>query len=246
MKSVGAIATASESGHSRDRPARLRSRCLGPPFSEAPARKSGPRRRHILGGRQHPPDSRRAPTAAQGRASLQECGVACGGHAEGRPGSMADAFTRRPRRDLRLPRWLRPASAHRREGGQRAGARRGRCPLRRGTNICAPWTCAEASRSRRGKAASTISWREDCGRRCWRSSMAMLGSSAPSGWRGQGLRSNAVASTNFGISSARRRSTCSPRSATTSIASCTRPLLTRPALLRRPSSARGSSAAQTS
>ncbi len=28
---------------------------------------------------------------------------------EGRPGSVADAFARRPRRDLRLPRWLRPA-----------------------------------------------------------------------------------------------------------------------------------------
>src|SRR6267378_2321652 len=44
---------------------------------------------------------------------------------------MADPLAHRPRRDLRLPRWLRSASAQRREGGQRAGAGCGRCPLRR-------------------------------------------------------------------------------------------------------------------
>src|SRR4029453_1121330 len=43
-KSDVATATASGNGHSRDRPARLRSRFRGPPCSEAPARKSGPRR----------------------------------------------------------------------------------------------------------------------------------------------------------------------------------------------------------
>src|SRR5215813_7413801 len=39
---------------------------------------------------------------------------------KGRPGGMADAFTRRPRRDLCLPRWLRSARAECREGGQRS------------------------------------------------------------------------------------------------------------------------------
>src|SRR2546422_5523468 len=40
--------------------------------------------------------------AAQGRAPLEERGVARHRHAEGWPGGVADAFTRRPRRDLRL------------------------------------------------------------------------------------------------------------------------------------------------
>src|SRR3989454_294770 len=44
---------------------------------------------------------------------------------------VANTLAHRPRRDLRLPRWLRSASAQRREGGQRTGAGCGRCPLRR-------------------------------------------------------------------------------------------------------------------
>src|SRR2546425_5369284 len=40
-------------------------------------------------------------------------------------------------------------------------------------SICSPWSCAGASRSQRGRAVSTISSREDCGRRCWRSSTVM-------------------------------------------------------------------------
>jgi hypothetical protein len=50
---------------------------------------------HTWGG-QHPPDSQCAPTAAQDRSPLEERGVACRSHLEGRSGGMADAFARRP------------------------------------------------------------------------------------------------------------------------------------------------------
>jgi transposase-like protein len=67
---------------------------------------------------------------------------------------------------------------------------------------------------------------------------------APSGWCGRGPRCNAVASINCATWSGKRRSTRSPRSATTSTASSTRPMLMRPVLLTRPSSARGPSGAR--
>src|SRR5687767_15108127 len=50
-----------------------------------------------------------------------------------------------------------------------------------GANSSSPWSCAQASRSRRGRGASTISSRAGCRRRCWRSSTAMPGCGAPSG-----------------------------------------------------------------
>jgi transposase-like protein len=61
---------------------------------------------------------------------------------------------------------------------------------------------------------------------------------------GRGRPRNAVVSTSSAISSVGRPSTCWPRFATTSIASCTLAMLTPPALLTRPSSARGPSAAR--
>src|SRR5437773_2106359 len=55
------------------------------------------------------------------------------------------------------------------------------CPT--GTGICSPSNCAGASRSRHGKAASTISSHEGCERRCWRSSTVTPGCDAPAGRR---------------------------------------------------------------
>ena len=53
--------------------------------------------------------------------------------------------------------------------------------LSTGANSSSPWSCAQASRSRRGRGVSTISSRAGCRRRCWRSSTAMPGCGAPSG-----------------------------------------------------------------
>src|SRR5436853_444076 len=47
---------------------------------------------------------------------------------DGRPGGVADAFARRPRRDLRLPRWLCPSCAECRTSSERSGTGRGRRP----------------------------------------------------------------------------------------------------------------------
>jgi hypothetical protein len=41
-------------------------------------------------------------------------------------------------------------------------------------NACSPWSCAAGSHSAHGKAVSTTSSRVGCGRRCWRSSTAIL------------------------------------------------------------------------
>ena len=101
-----------------------------------------------------------------------------------------------------------------------------------------------ASRSRHGKAASTISSHEGYERRCWRSSTVTPGCDAPSSWCGRGLRCNAAASTSCATSSAKRPNTRLPRSATTSIESSTRPMLRRLALPTRSSSAPGASAAR--
>src|SRR5437762_6971174 len=88
-------------------------------------------------------------------------------------------------------------------------------------SICSPWSCAGASRSQRGRAVSTISSREDCGRRCWRSSTVMPGCGAPSARCGRGRWCNAAVYTSSATSSGKRRSTHWPRSATTSIVSST-------------------------
>src|SRR5213078_2202690 len=88
------------------------------------------------------------------------------------------------------------------------------CPT--GTSICSPSNCAGASRSRHGKAASTISSHEGYERRCWRSSTVTPGCDAPSSWCGRGLRCNAAASTSCATSSAKCPNTRLPRSATTS------------------------------
>src|SRR5207237_213831 len=53
-------------------------------------------------------------------------------------GSMADAFTRRPRRDLRLPRWLCPPRSECREGGQRSRVGRDRRLARRAQTSARP------------------------------------------------------------------------------------------------------------
>jgi len=106
-----------------------------------------------------------------------------------------------------------------------------------------PWSCVGASRSRRGRAAWTISRRGASGLRCCASSTAMPGCGAPSSWCGRGPRCNAAACTSCATSSARPRSTRSRRSATTSIASSTPPVPTPPAPPTRSSSARGPSAA---
>ena len=64
-----------------------------------------------------------------------------------------------------------------------------------GENTCLPWSCAEASRWRRGRAASMISSRAVCGRRCWPSSTVTPGSGGPWGRSGRGRPCNAVVST---------------------------------------------------
>src|SRR5437879_2697134 len=66
------------------------------------------------------------------------------------------------------------------------------CPT--GTSICSSSNCAGASRSRHGKAASTVWSHEGCERRCWRSSTVTPGCDARSSWCGGGLRFNAAAS----------------------------------------------------
>jgi hypothetical protein len=53
-------------------------------LSAAHARGQRSDRRHVLGGRQHPTDTWRAPAASQGRATLEERGVARDRHAEER------------------------------------------------------------------------------------------------------------------------------------------------------------------
>src|SRR2546428_3836287 len=73
-----------------------------------------------------------------------------------------------------------------------------------GESTCSPWSCAEANRSWPGRAASTISSRAGCGRRCWPSSTAMPGCDAPSGSCGPGPRSNAAVSTSCATLNARR------------------------------------------
>src|SRR5947209_13244914 len=49
-----------------------------------------------------------------------------------------------------------------------------------GTNACSLWSCAAGSRLRRGKAASTISWRVACDLRCSPSSTGTPDCAAPS------------------------------------------------------------------
>jgi transposase-like protein len=94
------------------------------------------------------------------------------------------------------------------------------------------------------KGCPTIFSRGASALRCCASSTETPGCGAPSGWCGRGRRCNAAVSTNCATWSGKRRSTRWRRSATTSTASSTRPMLTRPALPTRPSSARGPSAAR--
>src|SRR2546425_4414248 len=157
---------------------------------------------------------------------------------------VANTLAHRPRRDLRLPRWLRSASAQRREGGQRTGAGCGRCPLRR------EQTPARSGAVRRGVVCDV----ERLPRRSRGAWPAISGAlhhrreprTAPRRRRGIGHAPlyNVAASTSFAILSVRRPSTCWPRSATTSTASSTPPMLMPPALLTRPSSARGPNVAR--
>jgi hypothetical protein len=97
--------------------------------------------------------------------------------------------------------------------------------------------------SRRGKVASTISSRAGCGRRCQPSSTVMAGCGAPSAECGRAPRRSAAAYTSCGTLSGKLPSTRSPRSATTSTASCTRPVPIPLVGLSQPSSARGPNAA---
>jgi len=61
-----------------------------PALSAANAGGQCSRGRYILAGREHPPDSRCASTAAQGRTPLEERGVARHRHVEGRPGRRGE------------------------------------------------------------------------------------------------------------------------------------------------------------
>jgi transposase-like protein len=85
-----------------------------------------------------------------------------------------------------------------------------------------------------------------CGRRCWPSSTVTLGYGAPSGRSGRGRPCSAVVSTSSAILRGKPRSMCSPRSATTSIASFT-PRMPMPLVPpTRASSAHGASVALAS
>src|SRR2546426_295144 len=72
-----------------------------------------------------------------------------------------------------------------------------------GTNTCSLWSCAAGSRLRRGKAASTISWRVACELRCSPLSTGTPDCAAPSARRGHAPLYNVAASTSLAISRAR-------------------------------------------
>jgi hypothetical protein len=84
-----------------------------------------------LAGGQHPPDSQCAPTPAQGRAPVEERGLARRRHAEDGLSGLADALAGRRGCRVPLPRRLRAARPQRRKGGERPGSRRGRGAVRR-------------------------------------------------------------------------------------------------------------------